>query len=75
MMLEEYGRSGITRLAEEWIVGKNARRDREILLARFLDGLTYEQLAEAFDLSVSQVKRIVYRTESIVYQHAKDEAK
>ncbi len=51
------------------IVGKNAERNRLILKSRFIDGLTYENLAEKYELSVSQIKWIIYRLETIVYDN------
>jgi len=39
----------------------HSKRDRELLKARYIDGLTFEMLAEQFDLSVVQTKRIVYK--------------
>ena len=55
------------RLIDEWILGRNAERDRKILRRRLFDGITYERLAEEFDLSVRQVKNIVYKGEDIVF--------
>ena len=52
MNLTEYGKTEITNLIEEWVVGRNAKRDRDILLARFIDGATYERIADALDVSV-----------------------
>lgn len=37
-----------------------SERDRAILKRRFVDGLTFEQLAEEFNMSVRQVNRIVH---------------
>lgn len=59
-------RSELERLIEEWILKE---RDREILKRRLLDGLTYEALAEEFDLSVRQAKRIVYKAEDRLFHH------
>lgn len=42
---------------------------REILKDRYIDGLTYEQIAERHDLSVRWVKAIVYRHENQVFDH------
>ena len=39
----------------------NSERDRAILRRRFIDGITFEALAEEFDMSESQIKRIVHR--------------
>lgn len=49
-------RSEWERLIDDWIFNQ---RDREILKSRLLDGVTIEKLAEKFDMSVSQIKRII----------------
>lgn len=36
---------------------------------RLLDGITYDRLAEEFDLSVRQVKNIVYKGENRIFAH------
>lgn len=67
--MQKYSRSEIDRLIDEWIIGRNADRDRKILKRRLLDGITYDRLAEEFDLSVRQVKNIVYRREDELFLH------
>ena len=67
--MQKYSRSEIDRLIDEWIIGRNAERDRKILKRRLLDGITFERLAEEFDLSVRQVKNIVYRREDELFLH------
>jgi hypothetical protein len=42
-------------------------RNRRILKRRLIDGICYEPLAEEFDMSVIQVKRIVYRYQDVIY--------
>lgn len=64
-------RSVIEHLIDEWIIGKNSERDRAILKRRLLDGVCYEPLAEEFDLSVRQIKNIVYRSETRLFKHIK----
>ena len=59
----------ISDLIDEWIVGKNSERNRKILKRRLIDGITYESLAEEFDLSVRQVKNIVYKSEQQLFLH------
>ena len=59
----DYSRTQIESAIDEWIVGKNAERDRKILKRRLVDGICFEPLAEEFDLSVIQIKRIVYKQE------------
>lgn len=53
-----YTNSQIARLIDEMI---HSERDRAILKRRLIDGICFEPLAEEFDLSVVQVRRIVYK--------------
>ena len=62
-------RSDIEHLIDEWIIGKNAERNRCILKRRMIDGICFEPLAEEFDMSVPQVKNIVYRGQKIIFRH------
>ena len=39
----------------------HSERDRAVLKRKLHDGITYERLAEEFDLSVGQAKNIVYK--------------
>lgn len=43
------------------------KRNREILKRRLIDGVCFEPLAEEFDMSVRQVKNIVYRFRALVF--------
>lgn len=58
--------SELSRLIDEWIFSE---RDRKLLKRRLIDGITYERLAEEFDLSARQVKTIVYKSESKIFTH------
>lgn len=66
----EISRSEVEKLIDEWTIGKNAKRDREILKLRLLDGLTYEKIAEKKEMSVRQIKNIVYKRQEVVFRHA-----
>ena len=59
--MKEYTNSEISAAIDERV---HSLRDRDVLKSRFIDGLCYEPLAEKYGLSVSQVKRIVYKYES-----------
>ena len=48
-------------ILERIVVRIHSLRDRKMLVDKLIHGLTYEQVAEAYDLSVSQTKRIVKR--------------
>lgn len=54
----EYSNSQISELIDEWI---HSERDRAIMKRRLIDGITQERLAEGFDMSVRQIKRIIYK--------------
>lgn len=62
-------RSEIEHLIDEWIIGKNAQRDRNILRRRLLDGYTIESISEEFDLSVRQTKNIIYKRQDCLFKH------
>lgn len=66
MIFDDLSRSDIEYLVDEWI---HSERDRLILKRRLLDGITYDKLAEEFDLSVRQVKSIVYKSENRIFKH------
>lgn len=59
-------RSEVEHLIDEWVFSE---RDRRILKRRLLDGICFEPLAEEFDLSVRQVKNIVYRSQNRLFTH------
>lgn len=61
----EYTNTEISNVIDEHI---HSERDRQILKRRLIDGICYEPLAEEFDLSVSQIKRIVYKGENSVFR-------
>lgn len=63
--LESLSNTDIRRLIDEYIHNK---RDREILKRRLTDGICYEPLAEEFNMSVRQIKNIVYKGENILYK-------
>lgn len=68
MRLDDMSRTDIEFLIDEWI---HKERDRAILKRRLLDGICYEPLAEEFDLSVRQVKNIVYKAEEKLFSKIK----
>ena len=66
--MENYNlsRSEWENLIDQWIFKE---RDRAILKRRLLDGICYEPLAEEFDLSVQQVKNVVYKAMEKLIKH------
>lgn len=64
--LTELSNSQIAALIDEYI---HSERDRAILKRRLIDGIYFEPLAEEFDLSVRQVKNIVYKAQDKLFRH------
>lgn len=62
----EYSNSQIREVIEEWI---HSERDRRILERRLVDGITFEQLANEFDMSPRQMKNIVYKLQEQLFKH------
>lgn len=62
---DELTTSKVALMIDEYIFNE---RDRNILKRRLLDGITYERLAEEFDMSVRQIKNIVYKGEKRVFK-------
>ena len=69
--LNDFSKADIDALIDEWIIGRNAQRNRAIIRRRLFDGIVFEDLAEEFDLSVRQTKNIVYDGEHKIFSHMK----
>ena len=69
MNCRDLSRTEVEYLIDEWVIGKYAERDRAIMRRRLIDGVCYEPLAEEFDLSVAQVKRIIYKRQNQIFRH------
>jgi len=62
----EYTNSRIKELIDEYV---HSERNRAILKRRLVDGITFERLAEEFDMSVKQIKNIVYKLQEELFKH------
>lgn len=61
-----YTNSQARELIAEYI---HSERDRNILCRRLIDGITFERIAEEFDMSPRQIRNIVYKNEKILFSH------
>jgi len=66
MIMKDYSRSELSSAIDEWILNE---KHRKILKRRLLDGICFEPLAEEFDMSVRQIKRIVYKAQEKLFRH------
>ena len=58
-------------LIDQWVIGRNAERNRDILKRRLLDGYTYDHLEDVFYMSRPQIVRICYKGQAQVFRHIK----
>lgn len=65
----EYTNSKVREVIGEYI---HSERDRKIMIRRLIDDITLDLLSVEFQLSVSQVKRIVWKNSEIVFRHLKE---
>lgn len=62
-------REDVEKAIYQWVIGQNAERDRAIVSRKLFDGITFEQLAEEFQLSVRRTKSVVYKWYDIIFRH------
>lgn len=67
--MRDYSSTELNTAIDEWVVGTNAQRNRAILKSRLIDGLTFDALAELYDMSPRQIKRIVYKAQEVLFRH------
>lgn len=63
--MKEYTNSQVAKIIDERI---HSQRDRSIMKDRLINGICYEPLAEKYNLSVAQIKRIVYKNQDIIFR-------
>ena len=75
-MVLALGYSGTKALINEWVVGMNAERDREIMCYRLLDGLSIEDVTARYadahpseQISKDTVKRAILDRNPQIFKH------
>ncbi len=66
MNLDNMDNYEIADAIDRYVRGERARK---LLKRRLLDEICYEPLAEEFDISVSQLKRILARAQEQLFKH------
>lgn len=66
MKLDDMDNYEISEAIDRYVRGERARK---ILKRRVIDEICYEPLAEEFDISVSQLKRILIKGFEQLYKH------
>lgn len=68
-LIKGYSKSQLNEAIEEWIIGRNAVRNREILKKKLVDGISYMAIADEYDLSLKRTKTIVREGTHIIIEH------
>ena len=64
--MREYTNSEVTHIINEYV---HSKRDREILLLCFVDGITHESIAEKTDLTPRRVSKIISDYSILIEKH------
>lgn len=76
--MKDYSRTELENGIDEWIVGRNAERNRFILKLKLIDGLSYIDIARilnsddkpvSYHIEVRQIQRIIRKSETILFRH------
>ena len=67
MKVPDLSRNEIDYLIEQWVFNE---RDRALVRRKLFDGVTFERLAEEFDLSVRQTKNVYYKWTKKIFTKA-----
>ena len=71
-LLKKNSRSEWVNIINEWVLGRNAQRDRDILIRCIVDGsITYERIADEYAIEKRQVDRIVKKRINELIPHIK----
>lgn len=65
--------SQLTNIIDEYVRGFKADRNKSMLKSKLITGMTYEEVAEEYDMSVRQVKYIISNTLQQIVTHLRVE--
>ena len=57
--MKNYMKSELEHLIEEWVIGRNARRNKKIIRDKLIHGMTIPQVAEKYKLSETRTKTVI----------------
>ena len=57
--MRKYPKSELEYLINEWVIGRNATRNKKIIRDRLIHGMTIFQVAAKYDLSETRTKTII----------------
>lgn len=67
--MNRYSKSELLNLIDEWVIGLNATRNKEIITDKLINGLSIPQIAEKYNLSETRVKTVIRTFKRTVEEH------
>lgn len=75
--MRDYSVTEIQNGIDEWVVGNNAERNREIMRMKLIKGYSYQKIAdklaeygdETYKLETRQIQRIIRKYRTIIFRH------
>ncbi len=76
--MKDYSRTELENGIDEWIIGRNAERNRVILKKKLIDGWSYQQIADYlnsedmpdhYKIEVRQLQRIIRKCCNTLFSH------
>ena len=65
-LFEDVPNDKIEMTINQWVKGS---RNRELMHDRLIEYMTYERIAEKYDLTLRYVQDLIYRLEKTVFKH------
>lgn len=57
--MQRYSRSQIENLIEEWVIGRNSHRNKQIIRDGILEGLSLKNMSDKYGLSETRIKTVI----------------
>ena len=67
--MNRYPKSELLHLIDEWVIGLNATRNKEIIIDKMINGLSIPQIAAKNDLSQTRVKTVIRTFKRTIEEH------
>lgn len=76
--MKDYSRTELENGIDEWIIGRNAERNRVILKKKLIDGWSYQQIADYLNsddmpdyyrIEVRQLQRVISKCCKTLFSH------
>lgn len=57
--ISDYSKTELEGLIDEWVVGRNSKRNKRIIKDRLIKGLMIKELADKYKISQTRIKTVI----------------